>query len=84
MSPHRQREGRDAAWIGSGPLIGHDHRRGVWGVLQDVVPGVGPTVDELARALLKPMLKEWLDANLAGIVEAQVQKEVERIARNAG
>ena len=46
--------------------------------------GVGPTVDELARALLKPMLKEWLDANLAGIVEAQVQKEVERIARNAG
>jgi cell pole-organizing protein PopZ len=46
--------------------------------------GVGPTIDELARALLKPMLKEWLDANLAGIVEAQVQKEVERIARNAG
>lgn len=46
--------------------------------------GTGPTVDELARALLKPMLKEWLDANLPGIVEAQVQKEVERIARNAG
>jgi cell pole-organizing protein PopZ len=44
----------------------------------------GPTIDELARALLRPMLKEWLDANLPGIVEAQVRKEVERIARTAG
>jgi uncharacterized protein len=50
----------------------------------DVVTGTGPTVDELARALLRPMLKEWLDANLPGIVEAQVRKEVERIARTAG
>ena len=45
--------------------------------------GSGPTVDELARALLRPMLKEWLDANLPAIVEAQVRKEVERIARTA-
>jgi cell pole-organizing protein PopZ len=45
---------------------------------------VGPTIDELVRALLRPMLKEWLDANLPAIVEAQVRKEVERIARNAG
>ncbi len=44
----------------------------------------GPTLDELARALLRPMLKEWLDSNLPTIVEAQVRKEVERIARNAG
>lgn len=44
----------------------------------------GPTLDELARSLLRPMLKEWLDANLPAIVEAQVRKEVERIARNAG
>lgn len=46
--------------------------------------GVGPTIDDLARALLKPMLKEWLDANLPGIVDAAVRKEVERIARSAG
>ena len=44
----------------------------------------GPTIDELARQLLRPMLKDWLDANLPAIVEAQVRKEVERIARNAG
>ena len=46
--------------------------------------GSGPTVDELARSLLRPMLKEWLDANLPAIVETQVRKEVERIARSAG
>lgn len=45
--------------------------------------GTGPTIDDLARALLRPMLKEWLDANLTGIVETAVRKEVERIARSA-
>lgn len=44
----------------------------------------GPTIDDLARQLLRPMLKDWLDANLPAIVEAQVKKEVERIARQAG
>lgn len=46
--------------------------------------GSGLTIDDLARALLRPMLKEWLDAHLPGIVEAEVRKEVERIARTAG
>jgi len=44
----------------------------------------GPTIDEMVRGLLRPMLKDWLDANLPAIVEAQVRKEVERIARSAG
>jgi len=44
----------------------------------------GPTIDEMVRGLLRPMLKEWLDGNLPAIVEAQVRKEVERIARTAG
>ena len=50
----------------------------------ELATGSGPTVDELARSLLRPMLKEWLDTNLPAIVEAQVRKEVERIARTAG
>ncbi len=51
----------------------------------DPIPtgGTGPTIDDLARALLRPMLKEWLDAHLPGIVEAAVKKEVERISRLA-
>ncbi len=46
--------------------------------------GTGLTIEDLARALLRPMLKDWLDANLPGIVEAAVSKEVARIARSAG
>ena len=44
----------------------------------------GNTVEAMVREMLRPMLKDWLDANLPAIVEAQVRKEVERIARNAG
>lgn len=41
------------------------------------------TLDDIVRSLLKPMLKDWLDANLPQIVEGVVQKEVERIRRMA-
>lgn len=44
----------------------------------------GSTVEAMVADMLRPMLKEWLDANLADIVEAQVRREVERIARTAG
>lgn len=45
--------------------------------------GMGHTVEDLVRELLRPMLKEWLDANLPGIVERLVRQEIERIGRNA-
>lgn len=41
----------------------------------------GQTVEDLVVEALKPMLKEWLDANLPGIVDRKVQREVERISR---
>lgn len=40
----------------------------------------GPRIGDLVQEALKPMLKEWLDENLQGIVERAVQKEVKRIA----
>jgi uncharacterized protein len=43
-------------------------------------PSAGLTIDDLARELLRPMLKEWLDENLPGIVENVVAKEVARIS----
>ncbi|MBL8550191.1 MAG: DUF2497 domain-containing protein [Hyphomonadaceae bacterium] len=43
----------------------------------------GQTVEGVVRELLKPMLKEWLDENLRTIVEAQVEAELERVARMA-
>lgn len=45
------------------------------------VSGIGGmTVEALARELMRPMLKEWLDANLPAIVEAAVEAEVARVA----
>ncbi len=41
------------------------------------------TIDGLVREMLKPMIKEWLDANLANIVEQKVEAEVQRIASMA-
>lgn len=41
----------------------------------------GTTVEDLVREALKPMLKEWLDQNLAGIVEALVQKEISKFSQ---
>lgn len=37
------------------------------------------TLDGLVRSLLKPMLKEWLDARLPTLVEEMVAKEIARI-----
>ena len=40
----------------------------------------GPRIGDLVQDALRPMLKEWLDANLKGIVERAVTKEVKRIS----
>lgn len=46
-----------------------------------VVPkdGEDNTLDGLVRSMLKPMLKEWLDARLPSLVEDMVAKEIARI-----
>jgi cell pole-organizing protein PopZ len=41
----------------------------------------GPRIGDLVQEALRPMLKEWLDANLKGIVERAVTKEVKRISK---
>jgi hypothetical protein len=46
-------------------------------------PGQGLLVETLVRQAVEPMLRDWLDANLQGIVERLVRREVERIARRA-
>lgn len=37
------------------------------------------TLDGLVREMLRPMLKEWLDANLPELVERVVAREVARV-----
>ena len=39
------------------------------------------TLEDITRELLRPMLKDWLDRNLPGLVDKLVQKEIEKITR---
>ena len=49
-----------------------------------VSTGEGRTLEDIVTELLKPMIKEWLDANLPSIVEEKVEDEVQRLARRRG
>jgi len=42
------------------------------------------SLEGLTRELLRPMLAEWLDKNMPGIVEKLVQAEIARIAGKRG
>jgi cell pole-organizing protein PopZ len=46
-------------------------------------PAGGITVEQLVVDLLTPMLRDWLDQNLPGIVERVVEQEVKKLARRA-
>lgn len=37
------------------------------------------TLESMVREMLRPMLREWLDANLPHMVEAMVAREIDRI-----
>jgi uncharacterized protein len=40
----------------------------------------GDTLEGMVRDMIRPMLKEWLDARLPEVVEAMVAKEISRIS----
>jgi hypothetical protein len=50
-------------------------------LMGSMMVSTGNTLDDVVRELLKPMLKDWLEANLPQIVEAEVAKEIDRIRR---
>jgi uncharacterized protein len=43
----------------------------------------GPTIADLVREEMRPMLKAWLDANLPPLVERLVRVEIERVISRA-
>lgn len=50
------------------------------GVPPQIVRSGETSLEGLVRDLLRPMLSEWLDANLPGMVEKMVRDEIARIA----
>lgn len=43
----------------------------------------GPTLEDLVRAVLRPLLKDWLDTHLPVLVERLVRTEIERVVGRA-
>jgi hypothetical protein len=39
----------------------------------------GPSIEDVVREELRPLLKEWLDQHLPGLVERLVRAEIERV-----
>lgn len=52
-------------------------------IVKPDVPG-SDTLEGIVREMLKPMLRDWLDANLPQIVETMVAREIERISGRQG
>ncbi|HEX7853174.1 MAG TPA: DUF2497 domain-containing protein [Sphingobium sp.] len=46
--------------------------------------GEANTLDGLVREMLRPMLKDWLEAKLPELVESMVKKEIDRIVGRLG
>ena len=51
------------------------------GAAPQVVRSGETSLEELTRDLQRPMLKQWLDTHLPGIVEAMVDREITRITK---
>jgi cell pole-organizing protein PopZ len=43
------------------------------------VTSSGPTIEDIVRQEIRPLLKAWLDANLPPLVERLVRTEIERV-----
>ncbi|MEX0590249.1 MAG: DUF2497 domain-containing protein [Xanthobacteraceae bacterium] len=39
------------------------------------------TLEDLVKEMMRPMLKQWLEENLPGLVERMVRAEIERVSR---
>jgi cell pole-organizing protein PopZ len=46
--------------------------------------GADRTLEDLVRGLLRPLLQNWLDEHLPGIVERLVREEIARVVGEAG
>ena len=58
----------------------HNAVHSTWNALaQTVLVENGPTLQDLVRETLRPMLKAWLDDNLPTLVERLVLAEIERM-----
>ena len=67
------------------PLLSQDTESAVAASFQSLAESMAAhgreAAERLARDMLRPMLKDWLDANLPAMVERLVKAEIQRLAR---
>ncbi|MQW87162.1 PopZ family protein [Sinorhizobium saheli] len=63
------------------PAVSRQVARAFDDLAHAVEHGPRRSFDEIAEAMLRPMLQEWLDDNLPTLVERLVREEIERVAR---
>lgn len=67
------------------PLLSEDSENAVAASFQSLSESLAAhgmqVAEDLAREMLKPMLKVWLDENLPAMVERLVRAEIERVTR---
>jgi cell pole-organizing protein PopZ len=82
--PRALREQAGAKPTPEAGLLSHEATAAIgsaFNTLTETVKKHEPTLEDVVREALRPMLKSWLDENLPRVVERMVQEEVERITR---
>lgn len=65
-----------ATFAGLASVVENDRLSGAAGI-------GGRTVEDLVKEVVRPIVKEWLDANLPALVERLVSREIDRMSRRA-
>jgi uncharacterized protein len=79
-----QTSGEEAGALPEGGLLSRRATAAVgsaFNTLTETVKKHEPTLEDVVRDTLRPMLKSWLDENLPSVVERMVQAEIERVTR---
>ena len=82
--PRTSREQAGAKPIPEAGLLSHEATAAIgsaFNTLTETVKKHEPTLEDVVREALRPMLKSWLDENLPRVVERMVEAEVERVTR---
>ena len=82
--PRTSREQAGAKPIPEAGLLSREATAAIgsaFNTLTETVKKHEPTLEDVVREALRPMLKSWLDENLPRVVERMVEAEVERVTR---
>jgi cell pole-organizing protein PopZ len=82
--PRTSREEAGAKRVPEAGLLSREATAAVgsaFNTLTETVRKHEPTLEDVVRETLRPVLKSWLDENLPRVVEGMVQAEIERITR---